>query len=310
MEKYLPSHRMREIIADNHLLLMTLSRFGLSLGFGEATVEQVCAGSGVDCSTFLAVANHVSGKPAGGYNVSVRAMLAYLRCAHVNFLDYVLPAIRRKLIEAINHNAGDDVSMLVIRFFDGYVAEIKAHMDFENDTVFPYVDGLLSGNIDTGYSISDFTSHHQPIENRLHDLKEILVGHYRASSDKVDAMNSVLYDIVTCECDIRSHCRIEDELFAPAVSELEKSVSSPSFKSEAVNVCNVETRLSQREKDIIAEIAKGFSNKEVGDRLCISPHTVATHRRNIQSKLDIHSAQGLTLYAIIHNLINVDDIRL
>ncbi len=67
--------------------------------------------------------------------------------------------------------------------------------------------------------------------------------------------------------------------------------------------------LSQREKEVIACIIKGMTNKQIADKLCISTHTVITHRRNIASKLDIHSAAGLTIYAIVNKLVDLDDVR-
>ena len=68
--------------------------------------------------------------------------------------------------------------------------------------------------------------------------------------------------------------------------------------------------LGEREKEIICCVARGMSNKEIADRLCISIHTVTTHRRNISSKLEIHSPAGLTVYAILNGLIDPNDINL
>lgn len=59
---YDSSHKMRSLISDNSLLLMVLGRFGISLGFGDRTVKQVCEQSNVDVTTFLSVANFISGK--------------------------------------------------------------------------------------------------------------------------------------------------------------------------------------------------------------------------------------------------------
>ncbi len=72
------------------------------------------------------------------------------------------------------------------------------------------------------------------------------------------------------------------------------------------NICNVgETagELSQREKDVIREVASGKTNKEIADNLCISVNTVITHRKNIASKLGIKSASGLSLYAVMNGLL-------
>ena len=68
--------------------------------------------------------------------------------------------------------------------------------------------------------------------------------------------------------------------------------------------------LSEREKDIIKCVARGMSNKEIADTLFLSIHTVTTHRRNITAKLQIHSPAGLTIYAIMNNLVDISDINL
>lgn len=67
--------------------------------------------------------------------------------------------------------------------------------------------------------------------------------------------------------------------------------------------------ISQREKEIITLVAKGLTNKEIADALFLSVHTVITHRRNIARKLEIHSATGLTIYAIVNHLVELTDIK-
>ncbi len=67
--------------------------------------------------------------------------------------------------------------------------------------------------------------------------------------------------------------------------------------------------LSDREKEIVSQIVKGLSNKEIAEELHLSVHTVVTHRRNISAKLDIHSTSGLTIYAIVNKLIDIDEIN-
>ncbi len=62
--------------------------------------------------------------------------------------------------------------------------------------------------------------------------------------------------------------------------------------------------LSERETDVLRLVAKGLSNKEIGETLFISMHTVISHRKNITKKLGIKSISGLTVYAILHKLID------
>jgi len=65
--------------------------------------------------------------------------------------------------------------------------------------------------------------------------------------------------------------------------------------------------LSEREKTILKHVAKGLTNKEIADKLFLSAHTVITHRKNITTKLGIKTISGLTVYAILNNIIRLDD---
>ena len=67
--------------------------------------------------------------------------------------------------------------------------------------------------------------------------------------------------------------------------------------------------LSAREKEIVVCVVKGMTNREIADRLYLSTHTVITHRRNIARKLQVHSASGLTVYAIVNKLVELNDIK-
>lgn len=69
-----------------------------------------------------------------------------------------------------------------------------------------------------------------------------------------------------------------------------------------------EKTLTQREQEIVTYVVKGLTNKQIADKLFLSQHTVVTHRRNIASKLNIHSSAGLTVYAIANKLVRLEDI--
>ena len=66
--------------------------------------------------------------------------------------------------------------------------------------------------------------------------------------------------------------------------------------------------LSNRETDVLVALVKGMTNKEISDKLFISIHTVITHRKNIIRKTGIKSVSGLTVYALLNNLVDETEI--
>ena len=66
--------------------------------------------------------------------------------------------------------------------------------------------------------------------------------------------------------------------------------------------------LSNRETDVLVALVKGMTNKEISDKLFISIHTVITHRKNIIRKTGIKSVSGLTVYALLNNLVDESEI--
>lgn len=67
--------------------------------------------------------------------------------------------------------------------------------------------------------------------------------------------------------------------------------------------------LTDRELEILISIVKGLTNKEIADKHFISIHTVISHRKNIVRKTGIKSVSGLTVYALLNNLISYDDVE-
>lgn len=324
-EKYKLTDRMSDIISDDYRLLQIISRFGLTLGFGDQTVASVCEACGVDAETFLAVVTFI--KSNGRVNIgemveslSVEALVKYLRHSHTYFVDYRLPAIRRKLIESIDCSARNQIAFLILKFYDEFAAEVGRHMDYENKHIHSYVGGLLEGKISDA-SVNIYTLVHQhhdnhaSIEKSLAELKSIIIKYYPSDGNSA-MLNDVLMDLYITEEDLFSHCHMEDTLFAEAVHHLEeeclrKAETEQAAEEEAGPAENANVGgLSDREREVIVCVVKGMSNKEIAEQLFISVNTVMTHRRNISRKLQIHSPAGLTIYAIVNGLIALDEIKL
>jgi len=76
------------------------------------------------------------------------------------------------------------------------------------------------------------------------------------------------------------------------------------FCTEGV-VDEVLNETTEREREIIKFVAKGYTNKQIADELFLSIHTVITHRKNISAKLGIKTISGLTIYAVLKGIIDL-----
>ena len=310
---YKQTDKMRDLVKDNSALILVMGRFGISLGFGDKSVREVCRMHHVNENTFLEVVNFVSNKDYNYESISLSSLIGYLKQAHEYYLDFNLPNIRRKLIEAIDCSGTDELAMLILKFYDEYVTEVRKHMEYENDVVFSYVEQLSQGFLNRNFTISNFAGKHTPIGYILKELKDIIIRYYPEKNNY--QLNQVLLEIILSEQDLTSHCMIEDKLFVPAVKLIEQQLKksgqiqyTDETDSESIDKDKLEV-LSDREKDIIICVAKGMNNKEIADYLYLSVHTVTTHRRNISNKLQIHTTAGLIIYAIANKLVNIEEIQ-
>ena len=132
LKMYEADDKMISIIRDDYSILQMLSAFGISMGFGDKTVREVCNQQGVDTYTFMTVVNfcvngHIATEAVD--RLSVPTLLHYLKASHAYFIDFEMPYIRKELTEALNEN--DSLASLILRLYDGYTNSIKAHMQHE-----------------------------------------------------------------------------------------------------------------------------------------------------------------------------------
>lgn len=216
---YKETDKMSDLICENYPMVLVMSRFGIALGFGEKSIGEVCRQNGVDAYTFLAVVNFLTGEIQGVNDIlssrlSLETLIRYLRNAHDYFLAFRLPNMRRKLNDAIS-GCPEDVAFVIRRFFDEYAEEVNKHMSYEEKVVFPYVRDLLAGKASEKYNISIFRKRHEQIDQKLSDLKNILIKYYPGEGGYL--LNSVLFDLFTTEEDLVSHSLVEDNLFVPSI---------------------------------------------------------------------------------------------
>ena len=314
---YEADDKMISLIRDNYDLLQMLGSFGISLGFGDKTVKETCEDNEVDTYTFLAVVNFIIngyGEFEADEQLSVPTLLHYLEASHAYFLDFQLPYIRRELQESLDER--ESLAKLILRFYDEYAHEIRRHMKYEQKTLFPYVQSLIDGQPANDYDVDTFSKYHGATDKKLRELKLLIIKYLPQDGLHNNQLTATLHDIYENEVWLRQHAMVEDFIFVPVIRRLEqivrqsdvtRNISDMVFKAGAGQ--NSEA-LSDREKDVIISLVQGMSNKEIADHLCISVNTVITHRRNIARKLQIHSPAGLTIYAIVNNLVDISTVKL
>ena len=278
--------KMSELLSHDRRAMQIVSRFGIPMGVGEKTIEAVCRDYGIHTPTFLAIVN-IEQKQAD--DIDLPTLQMYLRNAHAYFLEFLLPRLRRQLIEAIGPtDTTNQIPLLILRYFDEYVQEIRTHIQHEDE-----------GRLEV-HATDD-----QHITQKLHELVNLIIKYYPAHSAYPFAnelMTTVLLGIYQTEEELKAHCAIEDEILRPALTKQKDRLSSRKSKAEDQKL---QEELSEREKDVLKLVVQGMINKEIADHLHLSLHTVLSHRKNIARKLNIHSTAGLTIYAIVNRLVDI-----
>ena len=270
--------------------IQIISRFGLEMGVGEQTIAEVCEAHDVHTPTFLSIVNYkVFHQRAIPEDIDVPTLQHYLHNAHTYFLDFRLPRLRNALVEAIMPaDPSTKIPGLILRCYDEFVDEIRTHIEHENAGLF-----------------DEHEHDDQRITDKLTEIKNLIIKYFpsdsqvRPASEISYQLISVMSDLWHTEQDFADHCAIEDDILRPALTKQESHSHRRHQQPET-------EELSDREKDVLVQVVRGLSNKEIADVLCISTHTVITHRKNIAHKLNIHSSAGLTIYAIVNKLIDIN----
>ncbi len=289
---YKGSDKICDLMSHEEDAIQIISRFGLEMGVGDQTIEQVCASHGVHTPTFLDIVNykvfHQRVVPA---EIDIPTLQRYLHNAHTYFLDFRLPRLRRALIEAIiPADPTTQIPGLILRCYDEFVDEIRTHIEHENAGMF-----------------DEHQHDDQRITDKLTEIKNLIIKYYPTKTTSTEGtvtytLISVMSELWHTEQDFADHCAIEDDILRPAMTKVMPPIHRRHQMPES-------EELSDRERDVLVQVVRGLSNKEIADVLCISMHTVISHRKNITRKLNIHSTAGLTIYAIVNKLVDLNSLE-
>lgn len=228
---------MADIIHQNHHTLPVIQRFGINFGFGDKTIEEVCASNKVDLDFFLEIINAFIDKEYFPQqrlqSFSVSLTVNYLKKTHENYLSEKIPFIENLIDELISNSGKEQAKfMLLKKFFKEYKEEFTAHIRREDELVFPYAlsveKAFLNNNpndLPNSYSMKNFIGEHDNIEIKLTDLKNIIIK-YLPPTGNNNLCNSILNELFELEKDLNEHSRIEEKIMVPKVLEMEKSLKA------------------------------------------------------------------------------------
>lgn len=311
--EFSPKMKMAGLIEANYHLLALLGRLGIEDSFGERTVEEICTRNGLDPGTFVLICSVYSFDDFRPSVLTLRNghitdVLRYLHQSHEYYTSNALINLAGAIEELISP-CPPPQQKVIWKFFSEYKLELDRHFDYEENEVIPYIQSLLVGKKPAGFSISDFEKHHTDIDEKLSDLKNLIMKSLPPECN-TGLRVSLLHDIFELQEDIICHTRIEDNVLVPMVKLIENPHSiAPAYEEKESGRDDISGELSEREKEILVSVAQGMINKEIADKHNISVNTVISHRKNITRKTGIKTVAGLTVYAILNGLIDINSVE-
>jgi len=231
--------KMADVIHMNYFTLSVLNRFGIELGFGDKSVEAVCKIYKVDPDFFLEIANTFVNKdyfPKKHLQTfSVKLITDYLQKTHHYYHKLKVPEIELLIENMVESCYTQKENMVLLKkFFNDYKNELLNHTQREEEIVFPYTlaienafhnkvpDESVLHMMET-YSIDVFENEHDNIEEKLTDLKNIIIKYLPAPKDQ-RLCNKLLHELFNLEQDLNDHSRIEEKVLVPKIREMEKHI--------------------------------------------------------------------------------------
>lgn len=215
--------KLADLLFANYNLIYILSRFGIKLGFGEKTVEEICRKYGISPSLLLMVANvstfndYIPEKEDIN-ELNVEELIDYLHASHTYYLEDRMKNIEMELSGLYVDNPS--YADMLERFFSEYKNEVINHFEYEEKTVFPYVKDLVRKEGTLQYHIDQFEENHSNIEDKLDDLINILMK-YLPETRNEKKKEDVLYSIFLFSGELNKHTLIENKVLVPCVKSIE-----------------------------------------------------------------------------------------
>ena len=224
--------KLSDIVEGDKRALVFFPRFGIELGFGDRTVEDICRKAGIDLQFFLLMVNTFLNRDYFPdkqlKQVDVDMLIGYLVESHNYYLEERIPYLQ-SLIDSFKNRVDHPAVVQLEKFFDQYIEEVRDHLAYEDETAFPYMEKISAfgksrlplERID--YSVDVFEERHDNIQEKLSDLKNLLVKYFPPAGDRYLRIR-LLNELIDFEEDLINHARIEDKVLIPVVRQLEKQL--------------------------------------------------------------------------------------
>ncbi|NWJ53129.1 MAG: hypothetical protein HXX14_19940 [Bacteroidetes bacterium] len=225
--------KVSDVIMENYYIILMLEHFGIPLNVQEKKIDEVCRENNINVEVFLTFANLFNGIkyiPAIEFSYEdLQSIIGYLKNCHHYYIEEKYPKIRR-YIKHIHELNKLPETKLIETFFNEYINEVTAHLDYENDVVFPYITNLFNQSkhllpvSDVSlYSVTEYKDHHSDIEEKLTDIKNLLIK-YLPQHNEQNIRRKLLFSLFELEYDLNIHSQIEDNILVPLVEKVEQQL--------------------------------------------------------------------------------------
>ena len=222
--------KISALILNNPYLMLLLEHFGINVPLQEKSVNEICIENNINTDLFLTFANLYNNnqfyyKDTFSYS-EILTIISYLKNSHKYYTEEIYPNILGIIKQMNSANNLKEMAM-VEKFFRDYFTEVSEHLGYEDDIVFPYIIDLYgkvvnpeSPGTQKKYTVSEYKEHHNDIEEKLNDLKNLLIKYLPVKNDQ-PLRRKLLFSLFELEYDLNIHAQIEDLILIPLVTIME-----------------------------------------------------------------------------------------
>lgn len=222
---FTPRMKLADIIAANHNVILLLPRFGIPLGFGEKSVREVCASSGVPEDFMLLICNLYTFEDYLPLidelsEIDMSPLVPYLKASHRYYTEERLPHIGAH-IDNIAGRIDNRYGKVFQQFYADFRNQIEEHFSSEERYEFARVLALQQGASRRGLMKGTSKRSHPDLVDKLNDLTQIVYKYLPGNVLPEETMELV-FDILQLSSDIQKHALIEDKILQPYMQWLER----------------------------------------------------------------------------------------